>query len=51
MVFEVHSMLMGILKAVDDTSCDDRILNGLVCFLFEILGEEGIGLNGGSHVQ
>ena len=42
---------MGVLESVNNTGCDDRILNSLVCFLFEILCEEGVRLGGRSDAQ
>ena len=44
-------MLLGVFESVDDAYCDDRILNSLVCFLFEIFCEEGVGLGGRSDAQ
>lgn len=51
MIFEVNSVLVGIFEPVDDTGCDDRVLNSLIRFLFEILREEGVGLDGRSDAQ
>lgn len=51
MIFEVNPVLLGIFESVDDPGGDDRILDGLVCLFFEILGEEDIGLNGCGDVQ
>ena len=42
---------MGVPESVDNTGCDDRILNSLVCLLFEILCEEGVRLDGRSDAQ
>jgi len=42
---------MRVPESVDNAGCDDRILNSLVCLLFEILCEEGVRLDGCSDTQ
>lgn len=44
-------MLLGIFEPINDAGCDNRILNSLVRFLFEILGEKGVRLNGRGDAQ
>lgn len=44
-------MLLRVFEPVDDAGCDDRILNSLVRFIFEILCEEGVGLDGRGDAQ
>ena len=51
MIFEVNPVLLGVFESVDNAGCDDRILNSLVCFLFEVFCEEGVGLDGRSDNQ
>jgi hypothetical protein len=44
-------VLVGVLESIDNTGCDDGILNSLVCLLFKILCEEGVRLDGRSDTQ
>ena len=51
MIFEVNPVLVRVFEPVDNAGCDDGILNSLVCFLLEILGEKDIGLDGRGDIQ
>jgi hypothetical protein len=51
MVLEICCALMGVLKALNNVGCDNRVLNRLFSLRFQILGKKRVRLDNGGYTK
>jgi hypothetical protein len=51
MILKICCALMGVLKALNNVGCDNRVLNRLFSLRFQVLGEKRVRLDNGGYTK